>query len=73
VLSDNERKTLRVLYNVLTKRSRTPSVRELSVKTGRNRADVLRALGGLARERYIEWTPARPDLIEVLEGWERLE
>lgn len=73
MLSDSERKTLRILYNVLTKTRQTPSVSELCVKTGRTREAVLQALGGLAKQRYVDWSPARPNRIVLLEGWERRE
>jgi len=71
VLSDIERKVLRVIGNYSAGRRRTPTVDELSVKTGRSRGGILTVLDVLAREEYIEWQRAEPDKIEVLEAWER--
>lgn len=71
MLSDIERKVLRVIGNYSAGRRRTPTVDELCVKTGRSRGGIMTVLDVLAREEYIEWQRSEPDKIEVLEAWER--
>jgi SOS-response transcriptional repressor LexA len=73
MLSDIERKVLRIIANFSVGRRRTPTVDELCVKTGRSRSGVIEVLTALAREEYIEWERSRPDNIELLEAWERKE
>jgi hypothetical protein len=71
MLTDIERKTLRILGNFSAIRRRTPTVDELCIKTGRTRKGILKVLATLERERYIEWSPDFPDEIWILEAWER--
>lgn len=71
MLSDIERKILRVIANYSAGRRRTPTVDELCIKTGRNRGGVMTVLEVLAREEYIEWRRSEPDKIVILEAWER--
>ncbi|GIO06192.1 hypothetical protein J31TS6_22200 [Brevibacillus reuszeri] len=71
MLSDIERKVLRVISNYSAGRRRTPTVDELCVKTGRNRGGIMTVLEVLAKEEYIEWQRSEPDKIDVLEAWER--
>jgi SOS-response transcriptional repressor LexA len=71
MLSDIERKVLRIIANFSVGRRRTPTVDELYVKTGRSRSGVIEVLAALAREEYIEWDRSRPDDIKSLEAWER--
>jgi hypothetical protein len=71
VLSDIERKVLRVIANYSAGRRRTPTVDELCIKSGRNRGGILTVLEVLAKEAYIEWHRSNPDQIVVLEAWER--
>ncbi|MDT3417109.1 SOS-response transcriptional repressor LexA [Brevibacillus aydinogluensis] len=73
MLSDIERKVLRIIANFSVGRRRTPTVDELCVKTGRTRSGVMEILEALAREEYIEWEQSRPDDIKLLEAWERKE
>jgi SOS-response transcriptional repressor LexA len=73
MLSDIERKVLRIISNFSVGRRRVPTVDELCVKTGRSRDGVMEVLTALAREEYIEWERSRPDNIELLEAWERKE
>jgi len=73
MLSDIERKVLRIIANFSVGRRRTPTVDELCVKTGRDRSGVLEVLAALAREEYIEWDRLHPDDIKLLEAWERKE
>jgi DNA-binding MarR family transcriptional regulator len=71
VLSDIERKVLRIIANFSVGRRRTPTVDELCVKTGRDRGGIMAVLETLAREEYIEWSRSEPDKMTVLEAWER--
>lgn len=71
MLSDIERKVLRVIANYSAGRRRTPTVVELCFKTGRNRGDIMTVLEVLAKEEYIEWQRSDPDKMVILEAWER--
>lgn len=71
LLSDIERKVLRVIANYSAGRRRTPTVDELCIKTGRSRGGIMEVLEVLKREEYIEWDRMKPDKIELLEAWER--
>lgn len=71
MLSDIERKVLRVIANYSVGRRRTPTVDELCIKTGRNRGGIMEVLEVLSREEYIEWQRSNPDQMVVLEAWER--
>ncbi|MNW62195.1 hypothetical protein D3C74_403130 [compost metagenome] len=72
MLSDLERKLLRILYNFTTQRNRMPTIEELEIKTGRSKRDLFAGLRGLVEQKYIFW-PDNPrlDTIVILEGWER--
>ncbi|MGP0583723.1 hypothetical protein [Paenibacillus timonensis] len=72
MLSDLERKILRILYNFTTQRHRMPTMPELLQKTGRNREDISAGLRVLVEQHYILW-PDNPrlDTIVILEAWER--
>ncbi len=71
MLSDIERKVLRVIANYSAGRRRTPTIDELCIKTGRNRGGIMIVLEVLAKEEYIEWQRSEPDVMTVLEAWER--
>lgn len=73
MLSDIERKILRIIGNYSIGRRRMSTVEELCIKTGRSRGGVMQVLRKLAEERYIEWHHSRPDEIELLEAWPRKE
>lgn len=72
MLTDYQRKVLRILYNYKRGRRRFPTVHELTVKTGKYKADVTAALNTLIKLNYITWDN-RTDTshIVILEGWER--
>lgn len=72
MLSDLERKLLRILYNFSTQHGRMPRMPELRQKTGRRREDISAALRRLVEQQYILW-PDNPSLetIVILEAWER--
>lgn len=65
MLTDYQRKVLRILYNYKGGRRRFPTIHELTVKTGKHKPDVMAA-------EYIHWED-RSDTanILILEGWER--
>jgi len=71
MLSDIERKVLRIIGNNVSGRRGTPSIHTIEIKTGRRREGVFKVLAVLARERYIEWSEADPERIVLLEAWER--
>lgn len=68
MLSDIERKVLRVIANYSAGRRRTPTVEELCIKTG---GGIITVLEVLSCEEYIECQRSEPDKIVVLETWER--
>ncbi|MBP2243875.1 hypothetical protein [Paenibacillus xylanexedens] len=72
MLTDFERKVLRILYNYKSGRRRLPTVYELTVKTGKYTADVMAALDALIAAEYIHWDDKSDTTnIVILEGWER--
>lgn len=73
MLTDIERKILRIIANFDAGRHRMPTIEELEIKTGRDRAGVMRVLATLAQERYIEWKKEQPNNIVLLQAWEREE
>ncbi len=72
MLTNLERKLLRIMYNFVTQRHRMPVIEELEFKTGRSKQDIFTGLRGLVEQRYIFW-PDNPqlDTIVILEAWER--
>ncbi|MEF2968872.1 hypothetical protein V3851_24040 [Paenibacillus sp. M1] len=72
MLSDLERKLLRVLSNYNLRTHRMPTKAELERMIGRRYADIEHGLSGLVEKEYIFW-PDRPALetIVILEAWER--
>ncbi|MCL6661801.1 hypothetical protein [Paenibacillus amylolyticus] len=72
MLTDYERKILRILFNYSSGRRRLPTIHELTVKTGKGKPDVMAALEALVAAEYIHWED-RSDTahIVILEGWER--
>lgn len=74
MLTDFQRKVLRILYNYQSCRRRFPSIHELTVKMGKYKADVMAALDVLVSGNYIQWDD-RSDTVTmvILEGREREE
>ncbi|MDT9719104.1 hypothetical protein QVE09_09340 [Paenibacillus sp. ClWae2A] len=72
MLTDYERKILRILFNYSSGRRRLPTIHELTVKTGKGKQDVMAALDALIKAEYIHWED-RSDTsnLVILEGWER--
>jgi len=72
MLTDFERKVLRILYNYRSGRRRFPTLQELKDKTGKSNPDVMAALDGLIKAEYIHWEDkSNTANIVILEGWER--
>lgn len=69
MLSDLERKLLRILYNYNSQQRRMPTKLELERMTGRKYPDIDKALNELVQQQYIFW-PDCPLLqtIVILEG-----
>lgn len=72
MLSDLERKLLRILFNFASQRHRMPTISELEIKTGKSKQDIFAGLRGLVEKEYIFW-PDNPrlDTIVILEAWDR--
>lgn len=64
MLSDIERKVLRIIGNYSAGRRRFPTIDELCTKTGRNRKGVIEVLEVLHKETYIIWTKEEDELTE---------
>jgi DNA-binding IclR family transcriptional regulator len=71
MLSDIERKMLRIIFNFSLMNKRTPTLKELMIKTGRNRGGVMYVLQQLNEKQYIKWDHQDPENIQLLEAWER--
>ncbi|MGG4499580.1 hypothetical protein [Paenibacillus polymyxa] len=72
MLSDIERKLLRILYNFFAQQRRMPTMQELEIKTGRRTEDIRSGLLALEKDNYILWDDKSSlrDIV-ILEGWER--
>ncbi|MCY9687679.1 MarR family transcriptional regulator [Paenibacillus larvae] len=70
MLSDLERKTLRILYNFSNLNRRMPNIKELEKKTGARTANIFSALDGLQKQGYIEWQPRDTKSIKIVNAWE---
>ncbi|WP_339307742.1 hypothetical protein [Paenibacillus sp. FSL R5-0519] len=72
MLTDYERKVLRILFNYSSGRRRLPTIHELTVKTGKGEPDVMAALDALIAMKYIHWeNKSDISTLVILEGWER--
>lgn len=71
MLTDIERKVLRIIGNYYAMKPKPPSIDVICVKTGRSREDVMTVLEALASDEYIEWHRSEPDKMEVFETRER--
>ncbi|AFH60344.1 hypothetical protein ACVNS2_16685 [Paenibacillus caseinilyticus] len=71
MLQDIERKVLRIIGNYWSGRHRCPSIDELMIKTGRSKEGIYKVLQVLAREQYIEWSPTVPQVMLVIDPYER--
>jgi DNA-binding IclR family transcriptional regulator len=52
-------------------RRKTPSIQDLMTKTGRSEQGIYEVLSTLQHERYIQWSKDNPEVITLLEAWER--
>lgn len=71
MLSDIERKVLRIICNYDAVRHQIPTISEISIKTGREIAGIMEVLRVLSKEQYIEWSSNEPNKILIKERWER--
>ncbi|MDP5275088.1 hypothetical protein [Chengkuizengella axinellae] len=54
MLTDLQRKILRILYNYSATRRRMPTIPELEIKTGKDEKTVRSVLNGLVKGGYIK-------------------
>ncbi|MFS1513968.1 helix-turn-helix domain-containing protein [Chengkuizengella sp. SCS-71B] len=66
MLSDLERKVLRILYNFSHSKRRMPTIPELEIKTGKDEKTVRRVLNGLVRGGYIECKGGNTQNIKII-------
>jgi DNA-binding FadR family transcriptional regulator len=71
MLSDIERKVLRIIANFSVGRKRVPTIEEIMIKTGRSRKGIVEVLTSLDRQRFIEWSPGKPMIL--IQAWEKNE
>ncbi|WP_458124738.1 hypothetical protein [Paenibacillus sp. Z3-2] len=72
MLTDYERKVLRILFNYSSGCRRLPTIHELTVKTGKGKPDAMAALDCLSKSEYINWgDKSDTSNLVNLEGWER--
>ncbi|OPA80791.1 hypothetical protein BVG16_00070 [Paenibacillus selenitireducens] len=71
MLSDIERKTLRVLFNYSHSHKRMPTFEQLELMIGRNRPTVYQTLKALEKDNYITWADGNMKSIVVIDPWER--
>ncbi|MDR6883811.1 DNA-binding IclR family transcriptional regulator [Bacillus sp. 3255] len=69
MLRDIERKVLAILRNFTAIQRRLPTLKELSVKTGKNGKEIQFILNQLQAAGYIEWDGANVYSILILKGW----
>ncbi|NBI31263.1 helix-turn-helix domain-containing protein [Chengkuizengella marina] len=67
MLTDLERKVLRILYNFPHSiKKRMPTIRELEIKTGKDEKTVRSVLNGLVRGGYIECKDGNTQNIKII-------
>ncbi|AFC28416.1 hypothetical protein PM3016_1491 [Paenibacillus mucilaginosus 3016] len=71
MLQGIERKVLRIIANYWSGRHRCPLIDELMIKTGRSKEGIYKVLTVLAKEEYIEWSPTIPQVMLVINPYER--
>lgn len=70
MLRDIERKVLRIIYNFNVGRKRLPSLREISVKTGKQEGEIVYIIKKLAEQGYVQWDGQNTRTIQIIKGWE---
>lgn len=72
MLSDLERKLLRVLSNYKLRTGRIPAKQDLERMIGRKFGVIERGLKNLEEHEYISWSdPADLNSLVILEAWDR--
>ncbi|MDP5276312.1 hypothetical protein [Chengkuizengella axinellae] len=66
MLTDLERKVLRILYNFSATRRRMPTIQELEIKTGKGEKTVRSVLNGLVKDKYIECPDSNTQNIKII-------
>ncbi|MFS1513604.1 hypothetical protein VQL36_14350 [Chengkuizengella sp. SCS-71B] len=66
MLTDLERKVLRILYNFSHSKRRMPTIPELEIKTGKDDQTVRSVLNGLVRGGYIECPDGDTQNIKII-------
>ncbi|MFF2154205.1 hypothetical protein ACFVVQ_02740 [Paenibacillus chitinolyticus] len=69
MLSDKERKVLRILYNFSNIHHRMPDQTELETKSGYNQENIKQALSTLREQGYIMGNKLSE--IKIIEAWPR--
>ncbi|QAV20101.1 hypothetical protein PC41400_21500 [Paenibacillus chitinolyticus] len=69
VLSDTERKVLRILYNFSNIHHCMPDLSELETKSGYNQENIKQALSTLREQGYI--MGKKLSEVKIIEGWPR--
>jgi len=72
MLSDIERKTLRILDNYSKTNNRMPSLVDLKRKTGRRDKDLLSALRVLVDKHFIVWDGGSFETIRIVQPFEEM-
>lgn len=70
MLTDLERKALRILFNFSNLYRRMPTMKELEKKTGACAVNIFKALDGLYKQGYITWQPRVVQSIQIINVWE---
>lgn len=65
MLTDLERKLLRIIFNYSFMRSKMPEICELETKTGRTISDIIKGIEGLEQKEFIRWD-GKPQLDHIL-------
>jgi DNA-binding MarR family transcriptional regulator len=73
MLSDLERKTLRILFNFIRANGRAPTIQELRRKTGSKPHQIYQAIDRLAELRCIEWEDRQLHTIKIITSMDRLD
>ncbi len=71
LLSDQERKVLRILFNFSRNNGRMPETQELVSKSGRTPTGIQEALSSLRKKGYI--MGKKLSEVVIIEAWEKVE
>ncbi|MDP5274469.1 hypothetical protein [Chengkuizengella axinellae] len=70
MLTDLQRKVLRILYNYSATRRRMPTIPGLEIKTGKDEKTVRQVLNGLVKGGYIECPDGDTQDIKIIMTWD---